>query len=96
MRIVHTESSLGWGGQEIRILSESKGLIGRRHDVTVLCPAEARLFEEAPAWGVPAVAAADQAFRFGQDADLLPAPAERGLGVDDPHAAARSAAYCMR
>ncbi|HVL34696.1 MAG TPA: hypothetical protein VM489_03400, partial [Burkholderiales bacterium] len=56
MRIVHTESSLGWGGQEIRILSESKGLIGRRHDVTVLCPAEARLFEEAPAWGVPAVA----------------------------------------
>jgi glycosyltransferase involved in cell wall biosynthesis len=54
--IVHTESSLGWGGQEIRILSESQGMIRRGHRVTILCPAEARLFSEAPAWGVPAVA----------------------------------------
>ena len=56
MRIVHTEASIGWGGQEIRILSEAKGLIGRGHEVVLLCPAEARIYREAPAWKVPAVA----------------------------------------
>ena len=55
MNIVHTESSLGWGGQEIRILSESQGLIRRGHSVRLLCPPEARIFGEAPAWGVPVV-----------------------------------------
>jgi glycosyltransferase involved in cell wall biosynthesis len=56
LRIVHTEASLGWGGQEIRILSESRGLIARGHDVTVVSPAESRIHAEAPAWGVPGVA----------------------------------------
>lgn len=56
LRIVHSESSLGWGGQEIRILSESQGLIRRGHDVRLVCPVEARLHAEAPAWGVPAIA----------------------------------------
>jgi len=56
LRIVHTEASLGWGGQEIRILSESQGLIGRGHDVTLLCPPEARIHAEAPRWRVLAVA----------------------------------------
>ena len=53
MNIVHTESSLGWGGQEIRILSESQGLIRRGHSITLLCPPEARIYAEAPAWGIP-------------------------------------------
>ena len=52
MRIVHTESSLGWGGQEIRILSESQGLAKRGHEVRLLCPPEARIFSEAPNWGL--------------------------------------------
>ncbi|MEA3192965.1 MAG: hypothetical protein QOD26_1298 [Betaproteobacteria bacterium] len=52
MRIVHTESSLGWGGQEIRILSESQGLARRGHEIRLLCPAEARIFVEAPNWGL--------------------------------------------
>jgi len=56
LSIVHTESSLGWGGQEIRILSESKGLAERGHHTTILCPPEARIFGESKAWGVPAVA----------------------------------------
>lgn len=56
LRIAHTESSLGWGGQEIRILSESQGLMRRGHEATILCPGEARIYTEAPAWGVPAVA----------------------------------------
>ncbi len=53
LRILHTESSLGWGGQEIRILSEAQGLIERGHDVGLVCPAEARIFAEAGGWGVP-------------------------------------------
>jgi glycosyltransferase involved in cell wall biosynthesis len=56
LSIVHTESSLGWGGQEIRILAESQGLIRRGHAVTLVCPPEARIFAEAGRWDVPAVA----------------------------------------
>ena len=56
MRILHTEASCGWGGQEIRILEESSGLIGRGHEVTVACPAHARMTAEAPRFGVPVVA----------------------------------------
>ena len=56
MKIVHTESSLGWGGQELRILAESKGLAKRGHDITLLCPLEARIYGEAPGWGLRTVA----------------------------------------
>ena len=56
LRIVHTESSLGWGGQEIRILSESQGLIRRGHDVRLLCAPQSRIHAEAVNWGVPAIA----------------------------------------
>jgi glycosyltransferase involved in cell wall biosynthesis len=56
MRILHTENSCGWGGQEIRILSEAAGLIERGHDVRLVCPAESRIFAEAPRFGVPAAA----------------------------------------
>ena len=55
MRILHTEASCGWGGQEIRILEESRGLIGRGHEVTVTCPPHARMAEEAARYGVPVV-----------------------------------------
>lgn len=53
MKILHTEASCGWGGQEIRILTEARGLIRRGHQVELVCPAEARIFTEAPAYGVP-------------------------------------------
>lgn len=53
MKIVHTEASCGWGGQEIRILEESLGMIERGHEVIVLCPPEARIYEEAGKRGVP-------------------------------------------
>lgn len=35
LHIVHTESSLGWGGQEIRILTEAQGMIERGHRVEI-------------------------------------------------------------
>ena len=56
MKIVHTESSLGWGGQELRILSESQGLARRGHELTLLYPLEARIYAEAPSWGLRTVA----------------------------------------
>jgi len=56
MHIVHSESSCGWGGQEIRVLEEAAGMQLRGHRVTLLCPREARIFDEAARRGVPAVA----------------------------------------
>ena len=56
MNILHTENSLGWGGQEIRILTEAAGMIRRGHEVQLIAPRESRIFEEAPARGVPVTA----------------------------------------
>ena len=56
MHIVHSESSCGWGGQEIRVLEEAAGMLERGHRVSLLCPQEARIFEEAGRRGVPVVA----------------------------------------
>ncbi len=55
LRILHTESSLGWGGQEIRILTEARGVARRGHDVLIAAPPEARIYAEAPGYGVPIV-----------------------------------------
>ena len=35
MKILHTEASPGWGGQEIRVLDEAQGFIARGHDVWI-------------------------------------------------------------
>jgi glycosyltransferase involved in cell wall biosynthesis len=56
MRILHTESSLGWGGQEIRVLTEARGVAARGHSVLLAAPAESRIFAEAARHGVEAVA----------------------------------------
>lgn len=55
MKILHTEASCGWGGQEIRILEESRGLMDRGHQVTIACPPQARLMKESARYGVPVV-----------------------------------------
>lgn len=56
LRILHTESSLGWGGQEIRVLTEAAGVARRGHHVLLAAPREARIFAEAVRFGVHAVA----------------------------------------
>ncbi len=56
MKILHTEASLGWGGQEIRILEEARGMIGRGHDVLLACDPAARIRAEAARYGVPSLA----------------------------------------
>lgn len=53
LTIVHTEASCGWGGQEVRILTESQGLIRRGHDVRILCNAESAIRRKAEEWGIP-------------------------------------------
>ena len=56
LRILHTEASRGWGGQEIRVLSEARGVASRGHQVMLAAPADSRIFIEAPRFGVKAEA----------------------------------------
>ncbi|MBG7602885.1 MAG: glycosyltransferase family 4 protein [Gammaproteobacteria bacterium] len=56
LHIVHTEASTGWGGQEIRILSEATGLRDRGHNVELLCPGDAPIFAAARDMGLTATA----------------------------------------
>ena len=65
LHIVHTESSCGWGGQELRILAEARGLIGRGHRVTLIAPVTARIFAEASRYRVPAIALPIEKKRLG-------------------------------
>lgn len=53
VNIVHTENSCGWGGQEIRILGEMAGMMARGHQLHLLCPPEARIYEEARKREIP-------------------------------------------
>lgn len=56
LKIVHTESSTGWGGQEMRILSETQGLIARGNDVRIICCSNSALHVEAKRRGIPSIA----------------------------------------
>jgi glycosyltransferase involved in cell wall biosynthesis len=56
MFIVHSEASRGWGGQEIRVLTEAQGLAGRGHRVELICPQDSRIFAAAASRGVAATA----------------------------------------
>lgn len=50
--IVHTESSRGWGGQEIRILTEMVAMRSRGHRLMLACPPDATLSSKAEAQGI--------------------------------------------
>jgi glycosyltransferase involved in cell wall biosynthesis len=65
VRILHTESSTGWGGQEIRILTEAQGMLGRGHQVTLVTPASAEIYPAARKRGIPTVALPIEKKRFG-------------------------------
>jgi glycosyltransferase involved in cell wall biosynthesis len=54
--IVHTESSCGWGGQELRTLTEAAGMQRRGHRVRLLCPEDAPMHAHALKLGVPVTA----------------------------------------
>lgn len=44
MRLLHSESSLAWGGQENRIRLESSGMMKRGHEVSLIVQPESRLY----------------------------------------------------
>jgi glycosyltransferase involved in cell wall biosynthesis len=56
LSILHTENSTGWGGQEIRILTEARGMLDRGHRVMLLTPASAEILPAAQRVGVPVTA----------------------------------------
>jgi glycosyltransferase involved in cell wall biosynthesis len=56
LSILHTENSTGWGGQEIRILTEARGMLDRGHRVMLLTPQEAEILPAAQKMGVPVTA----------------------------------------
>ncbi len=53
LHIVHTESSCGWGGQEIRVLTEAEGFLARGHHVELLTPPKAEIFAAARSRNIP-------------------------------------------
>ena len=57
MRILHTEASRGWGGQEIRVLTEARVFLKHGHDVHILANPDSEILAAAPRYGVPASAA---------------------------------------
>jgi glycosyltransferase involved in cell wall biosynthesis len=57
IKVLHTEWSDGWGGQEIRILAESKAFILKGYDVFIAAQPNSKLFErsnqeEIPTFGI--------------------------------------------
>jgi glycosyltransferase involved in cell wall biosynthesis len=54
LRILHTEASTGWGGQEIRILDESAGMQARGHTLRIAAPMEAPIVAAARKRGLAA------------------------------------------
>lgn len=51
LTIAHTESSLGWGGQEIRILTEMEALRRRGHRLLLAAPPRSQVFVRARSLG---------------------------------------------
>lgn len=56
MHIVHTESSCGWGGQELRILTEAQGLQARGHKISLICPEQSNIYKVAPEFDLTPIA----------------------------------------
>ena len=51
-RIVHSEASTGWGGQERRIMAELEGFRKRAHPVWLLAPTRSEIWGRAQAAGI--------------------------------------------
>lgn len=54
LRILHTESSIGWGGQELRILTEMEGMQRRGHRLHLVTADSAEILPAARARGLSA------------------------------------------
>ena len=56
LRILHTEASLGWGGQEIRILTEARQCAARGNELRLICDGDSDIFRAAPGFGLETTA----------------------------------------
>lgn len=52
MKILHTESVTSWGGQGIRVLNESLGMIKKGHEVVIACPEDSTFYQKAQESGI--------------------------------------------
>ena len=52
MRILHTEASLGWGGQEIRVLTEAQVFMNHGHEVFLAADLKSQIAKKASSYGV--------------------------------------------
>ncbi len=52
-KILHTEASCGWGGQDIRVFQELLAMRARGHQVALCAPVEAQVYKHAQAAGIP-------------------------------------------
>jgi glycosyltransferase involved in cell wall biosynthesis len=52
LRILHTESSCGWGGQELRILTEAQDMVARGHRLHLAADPSSRIAERARHYGL--------------------------------------------
>ena len=55
-RIAHSEASLGWGGQEHRIMAEINGFRRRGSEVWLIAPGDSQIYQRASQAGVPVLA----------------------------------------
>ncbi len=62
--IAHTETSLGWGGQEIRILTEMEALRRRGHRMLLAAPERSQVFAKASERGFAPQALDDRKLRL--------------------------------
>ncbi len=53
MRILHTESSLNWGGKELRALEEVRWLNAHGHEAAIAVRPKSKILEWAKAWTLP-------------------------------------------
>ena len=51
-RILHAESSLGWGGQEVRVLAELEWMRAQGHWVALAAPAESAIAKRVQEAGI--------------------------------------------
>ncbi len=55
LKIVHTEASLGWGGQEIRVMVELREMTRRGHRTYVVAPPDSDIFRRALDFSIEAL-----------------------------------------
>ncbi len=86
LKIAHTECSLGWGGQEIRVFTEMQAMRARGHEVELIAPEASTIFRRARENGFPVLVLDDRKWRYPFTiASLARHFRERHIQVVNPH-----------